>query len=104
VLIGNLNIGHSSRSQMTSQEERISGVYFYSLEFTRAWKLAIMARSFRYGEHGAWDEVRVIRATEFEIRTRRPRSINADGEIVTRTPARFSVVPLAIEVFAPKEA
>jgi omega-6 fatty acid desaturase (delta-12 desaturase) len=26
VLIGNLNIGHSSRSQMTSQEERISGV------------------------------------------------------------------------------
>jgi YegS/Rv2252/BmrU family lipid kinase len=76
----------------------------YSLEFTRAWKLAIMARSFRYGEHGAWDEVRVIRATEFEIFTRRPRPINADGEIVTWTPARFSVVPLAIEVFAPKKA
>jgi hypothetical protein len=87
VLIGNLNIGHSSRSQMTSQEERISGVALLQSRVTRAWKLAIVARSFRYGEHGAWDEVRVIRATEFEIRTRRPRSINADGEIVTRTPS-----------------
>ena len=62
VLIGNLNIGHSSRSQMTSQEERISGVVLLQSRVTRAWKLAIVARSFRYGEHGAWDEVRVIRA------------------------------------------
>ena len=74
----------------------------YSLEFTRAWKLALMARSFRHGEHGAWREVRAIRATGFEIRTRRPRHINADGEIVTQTPARFTLVPAAIEVFAPK--
>ena len=56
----------------------------YSLELQRAWKLALMARSFHYGEHGAWDEVRAIRAKEFEVRTRRPRPVNADGEIVTR--------------------
>ena len=74
----------------------------YSLELKRAWKLALMARSFRSGEHGAWDEVRAIRAQEFEIRTRRPRSINADGEIVTRTPARFAIRPKAITVFVPK--
>jgi diacylglycerol kinase (ATP) len=75
----------------------------YSLEFQRAWKLALMARSFRYGEHGAWDEVRAIRAKEFEIRTRRPRPVNADGEIVTRTPAHFSIMPGAVTVFAPAE-
>ena len=63
----------------------------YSLELERAWKLALMARSFRYGEHGAWEEVRAIRAKEFDIRTRRPRPVNADGEIVTRTPARFTI-------------
>lgn len=74
----------------------------YSLEFTRAWKLALMARSFRHGEHGAWKEVRATRARAFEIRTRRPRPINADGEIVTQTPARFSLASAAIEVFAPK--
>ncbi|KAB0267773.1 lipid kinase [Microvirga brassicacearum] len=73
----------------------------YSLELRRAWKLALMARSFRYGEHGAWDEVRAIRAKEFEIRTRRPRSVNADGEIVTKTPAHFSIRPAAVRVFAP---
>ena len=73
----------------------------YSLEFERAWKLALMARSFRYGEHGAWSEVRAIRAEEFEIRTRRPRPVNADGEIVTQTPAHFSIRPRAVRVFAP---
>jgi len=76
----------------------------YSLELRQAWKLALMARSFRYGEHGAWDEVRAIRAKEFEIRTRRPRSINADGEIVTKTPAHFSIRESAVSVFAPDGA
>ena len=73
----------------------------YSLELERAWKLALMARSFRYGEHGAWSEVRAIRAKEFDIRTRRPRPVNADGEIVTQTPAHFSIRPCAVTVFAP---
>ena len=73
----------------------------YSLELKRAWKLALMARSFRYGEHGAWEEVRAIRAKEFDVRTRRPRPVNADGEIVTRTPARFTIRPAAVRVFAP---
>ena len=73
----------------------------YSLELERAWKLALMARSFRYGEHGAWSEVRAIRAKEFDIRTRRPRPVNADGEIVTQTPAHFSIKPRAVRVFAP---
>jgi diacylglycerol kinase (ATP) len=73
----------------------------YSLELTRAWKLALMARSFRYGEHGAWDEVRAIRAKEFDVITTRPRPVNADGEIVTHTPAHFRIVPNAVTVFAP---
>lgn len=73
----------------------------YSLEFNRAWKLALMARSFRYGAHGAWREVRAVRAQEFDIRTRLPRPVNADGEIVTHTPAHFSIRPGAVTVFAP---
>jgi len=74
----------------------------YSLELEQAWKLALMARSFRYGEHGAWSEVRAIHAKEFDIRTRRPRPINADGEIVTQTPAHFTIKPRAVTVFAPR--
>src|SRR5215211_7417701 len=73
----------------------------YSLEVSRAWKLALMARSFRHGEHGAWEEVRAIRAKEFTVHTRRPRPVNCDGEIVTRTPARFRIRPAAVTVFVP---
>ncbi|HEX2725821.1 MAG TPA: lipid kinase [Beijerinckiaceae bacterium] len=75
----------------------------YSLEFKQAWKLALLARSFRYGEHGAWDEVRAVRGKEFDILTRSPKPVNADGEIVTQTPAHFRIVPNAVSVFCPRE-
>jgi diacylglycerol kinase (ATP) len=73
----------------------------YSLEFVEAWRLVLMLRSFRRGEHTQRAEVRDISGREFEIRTRRPRAVNADGEIVTRTPAVFRVLPRAIEVIVP---
>ncbi|HEY8564571.1 MAG TPA: lipid kinase [Beijerinckiaceae bacterium] len=74
----------------------------YSLEFRQAWKLALLARSFRFGEHGAWNEVRAVRAKQFDVLTRRPKPVNADGEIVTSTPAHFRIEPNAIEVFCRK--
>ncbi|MGJ3262588.1 MAG: diacylglycerol kinase family protein [Salinarimonas sp.] len=44
---------------------------------------------------------RTERCVDFEVSTRKPRSVNADGEIVATTPARFSILPQAIRVFAP---
>lgn len=73
----------------------------YSLEFRDVWKLPFMALAFRQGRQGLRDEVRTMSGARFEIRTRRPMPINADGEIVTETPAIFSVSPGAIQVFAP---
>lgn len=73
----------------------------YSLELRTVWTLALMLRSFRSGEHGAWSEVATSRGTEFEIRTRRPLAVNADGELVAETPAVFKVHPAAITVLAP---
>jgi YegS/Rv2252/BmrU family lipid kinase len=74
----------------------------YSLEVRRVWTLVLMAKAFRAGRHGLWREVRATRGRSFEIRTRKPRPINTDGELVTFTPARFTVLPKAITVFAPK--
>ena len=51
----------------------------YSLEFVHAWRIILMFRSFRTGEHGALNEVLMLRGDEFEIRTRRPRPVSADG-------------------------
>jgi len=73
----------------------------YSLEAKNVWRLALMMRCFARGAHGAWADVRTERCVDFEVRTGKPRDVNADGEIVARTPARFSILPQAITVFAP---
>ncbi len=72
----------------------------YSLELKNVWKFGLMLGAFRRGQHGAWDEVRTSKSTEFDIRTREPREINTDGDIVTQTPAHFIIRPGAITVFA----
>ncbi len=90
--------GNIIRSDATIDDNNLD---LYSLEMTRAWKLALMARSFRAGEHGAWREVRAIRSEEFDVFTRRPMPVNADGEIITTTPAHFRVLPKAVRVLVP---
>lgn len=79
-------------------------LHLYSLEMRAVWKLLVMAPDFRAGRHGAWQEVRVEDGQQFEVRTRRPMPVNADGEIITQTPAIFTMHPAALEVFVPAPA
>lgn len=72
----------------------------YSLELQSLWKLALMFPVFQRGEHGNWDDVRVDHADRFDISTKRPQPVNADGEIVTQTPVRIEVLKKALRVFA----
>jgi diacylglycerol kinase (ATP) len=74
----------------------------YSLEMDEVWKLALLLRKFRLGQHGLWEEVRTQRCTEFEVNTRRPQPVNLDGELKTQTPAHFEIHPKAVTVFAPE--
>lgn len=71
----------------------------YSLEVSDVLKLAFMVRTFRTGEHGAWHEVRTARGSEFEIRTRRPKPVNVDGELITETPIAVKVHADAVTVY-----
>ena len=73
----------------------------YSLEVRHWLEIVTLIPSLRSGRYGGKDTVEVLRATEFEITTVVPRKINVDGEICETTPARFRVVPGALEVFAP---
>ena len=73
----------------------------YSLELKNVWKFGLMLGAFRRGQHGAWDEVRTAKSQEFDVRTREPKPINTDGDIVTQTPAHFRIRPGAVTVFAP---
>lgn len=77
---------------------------FYSLETDKIWKLALIYPAFRRGRHGVWNEVRTASCSDITIATRRPRSVNTDGEITTTTPARFRLLDKAITVIVPSFA
>lgn len=77
-------------------------LHLYSLEMHRPWELFLIAGAFRSGRHGTFRDVRTRAAQAFTVTTRKPRSINADGELITRTPARFRVLPGAVTVLVPE--
>jgi YegS/Rv2252/BmrU family lipid kinase len=76
----------------------------YSLEFKAVGSLLLAGLAFRRGRQGAWREVRELQCTRFQVRTRRPRPVNLDGELLTLTPARFDLLPQALAVYAPAPA
>lgn len=76
----------------------------YSLEVNHWWELLKLAPSLKWGTHVKRREVEALRARSYEIRTRSPMPIDLDGEIGVETPARFEVVPRALEVFVPDDA
>jgi diacylglycerol kinase (ATP) len=88
---------------VVASEARIDDAHLdlYSLEFSRVWRMALMIPSFKSGGHGAIREVRTARGASFEVITRRPRPVNADGELVTETPALFTQRPAALSVYVP---
>ena len=71
----------------------------YSLEVESAWKLLMLLPALRSGRTQDWTEIRTLAGQEIRVSTRRHRSVNADGEIVTRTPATFKVLHGAIALF-----
>jgi YegS/Rv2252/BmrU family lipid kinase len=73
----------------------------YSLECQHWWQILLWLPAIWLGKHSRWQGVRTLEGKAFEIYTRRPVPINADGEIVTQTPAKFHLVPKALTVFVP---
>lgn len=76
----------------------------YSLEVRHWLQLLTLVPSLRRGKHGSKGSVEALRSTEFDIQTLIPHEINVDGEICLETPAKFRVIPGALEVFAPQDA
>lgn len=75
---------------------------FYSLGVETWWELVKLAPALRRGTHGRLPNVRAFgTGSDITVRTRRPHDVNADGELVTKTPAHFAIDRLAVEVFAP---
>jgi YegS/Rv2252/BmrU family lipid kinase len=73
----------------------------YSLEYQHWWQILLLVPAMWRGTHANWSGVRSLQGKEFDIYTRKPYPINADGEIVTYTPAKFRLIPKAVAVFVP---
>lgn len=72
----------------------------YSVGVYHWWSLIALLPSLRRGTHHSQKNVYNASGHQFVIRSHRPRSITADGEMLTQTPANFSLCPAAISVYA----
>jgi diacylglycerol kinase (ATP) len=101
VAIGNGR--HYGGGMTISEHARIDDgrLHVYSLEVESFWRLLLLLPALRSGRHDAWAEIRTVSGDEIELHTRRPRSVNTDGEITTRTPAHFHVLRGALDVYVP---
>lgn len=93
--------GMTIAASATADDGRLD---FYSLEVDHWWRLLALLPALRNGTQGAWDDVRAFRTTAVVVRTSRPRPVNTDGELVTFTPASFTIRPAALRVYAPAAA
>lgn len=73
----------------------------YSIKPQKFWKLLSLAPALRMGQFDRQPYVDVVSGREIEIYTRRKKSVSADGELSTQTPAKFHILPGALQVFVP---
>lgn len=83
----------------TPLDEQTLGVY--SLEPVGRWRLLFLHDAFTATPGATHDEARLTRSPVVEVVTRLPRPITADGEVVTVTPARFSILSRAVDIYVP---
>ncbi|MDF2764122.1 MAG: Diacylglycerol kinase family enzyme [Rhodospirillales bacterium] len=73
----------------------------YSIGPASLARLILVAPALRTGRHGEFPFVHLLRGRRIEIETRRPLPVNTDGEVTTRTPVVFQILPAALEVIVP---
>ena len=74
----------------------------YAIEAVPWWRLIGLLPALKRGRQGEKADVQAITSRTIRIETPEPHAIDADGELVGKTPATFTTLPAALEVFAPK--
>ncbi|MCB1488621.1 MAG: lipid kinase [Bauldia sp.] len=102
VTVGN-GVRYGGGARVSTEAAIDDGILdIFAIETASIPELVAMAPAFFEGRHGGRDDVKVFRCTEATIETIEPMPISTDGEITTETPARYSVMRQALEVFAPR--
>jgi diacylglycerol kinase (ATP) len=77
--------------------------FLYSLDPLSLWEMLKFAPAFRTGRFENQSPVYLDQGRTIEISTRKPMPVTADGELITSTPAKFSMQSRAIAVFVPTD-
>ncbi len=72
-------------------------LHLFFIKPQRWWQLFLLGPRLRNGILHKSDRIVCKTAERFSIRTSKPKSLEADGELKTKTPAEFEVIPKAIE-------
>jgi diacylglycerol kinase (ATP) len=75
--------------------------FLYSLEPLSLWEMIKLAPAFRAGRFKGRDLVILDQGRNIEVATRKRMPVTADGELITFTPATFTLLGNAIDVFVP---
>ncbi len=73
----------------------------YAIVPSNHWAMATVLFALRFGQHKRNEAVRTFTAKRLIVRTSRSVDVNTDGEITTKTPAEFSILPAALPVLVP---
>jgi YegS/Rv2252/BmrU family lipid kinase len=94
---------HYGGGMTISEHARIDDGYcfFYSVKPLSVWEFLRFALVFRSGNFKRHHPVVVDQGRHIEVATHRPMAVTADGELVTYTPAKFTVCNAAVKVLVP---
>ena len=73
----------------------------YALKPASFWALVAIVPAFKAGRLHSVEPAITLRGRKVRIETHRPMQISTDGEVRTMTPADFSILAAALEVYAP---
>lgn len=96
---------HYGGGMTVSEEAQIDDgmCFLYSVKPSSFWEILKSAFAFRSGQFKQHHPVDLDCGSTIEIKTSRRMAVSADGELVTHTPARFTVHRAAVKVFVPDE-
>lgn len=81
-----------------------NSLVLYSLEPKSLWEAAVLGPLFKSGKIKGVNGITLLRSSKFRVTTRKPMTISADGEMVSKTPADFGFLPHAVNVYVPGDA
>jgi YegS/Rv2252/BmrU family lipid kinase len=95
---------HYGGGMTVSSDARLDDgmLHVYAIEPMSWPQLLLLLPRLWLGRYKAAEQVMIMTGRTIEVRTRSARSINADGEIVTETPATFRIAPGAVTVLVPE--